>query len=279
MTAVLDGHVHLWDRARHPQAWIDPIAMAPIDRDFGAADLAAMLTATGSDAAVLVQSTNSLAETADLLALAAHAPVAAVVGWLDLTGDVAAQAAVLRDGEGGVLLRGVRHLAHLDPDPAWLDRPDVRRGLEALPGLGITVDLVVRSEQLPLAAEVVRDHPAVRFVLDHLGNPPFGGLDEWRRALHSVGAQPNAMAKLSGLITGVGEGWIVDDLLPVVDAAFGAFGPDRLLYGSDWPVVELAEGGAVAWADATRAIVGTLSSSERDAVLGGTCARVYGVRA
>ena len=277
MSAVLDAHVHLWERARHPQAWIDPVTMSPIARDFGAGDLGDMLAETGSDAAVLVQSTNSLSETADLLALAATAPVGAVVGWVDLTADVAPQLATLRDGPGGALLRGVRHLAHLDADPSWLIRSDVGRGLDALADAGLAFDLVVRAEQLPRAGQVVREHPRLRFVLDHLGNPPFGALAGWRRDLRTLGEAPNTVAKLSGLVTGIEGTWALGDLTPVVDVALETFGPDRLLYGSDWPVVQLAAGGASAWAEAVRTIAQGLTEQESDALLGSTCARTYGV--
>ncbi len=278
MTLALDAHVHLWDRARHPQDWIDPVTMAPIARDFGVEDLLGMLAATRSDAAVLVQSTNSLEETRDLLTLAVDAPVVAVVGWIDLTGDVRPQLDSLVEGPGGGLLRGIRHLAHLDPDPAWLARPDLGRGLDALADAGLVFDLVVRADQLPVAVQVVRDHPRGTFVLDHLGNPPFGALDDWRRHMQELGAQPNVAAKLSGLATGVPSPWRVEDLLPAIDAAFATFGPARLLYGSDWPVAELADGGAAAWADAVRTIADASSAHERAALLGGTCAEVYGVR-
>lgn len=262
---VIDAHVHLWDRARHPQDWIEP--GSAIDRDFAAADLVRMLGATGADAAVLVQSTNSLSETADLLAIAATAPVVGVVGWVDLTGDVPGRLA----GLDGRLLRGVRHLAHLDPDPRWLGRDDVARGFEALAEAGLAFDLVVRAAQLPLAVEVARAHPGLHLVLDHLGNPTLDALDQWRHDLAALAAEPNVVAKVSGQ-----AGFPAPELSWVLDTALELLGPARLMYGSDWPVAELAEGGAADWAATVRAVAEQLGRDERAALLGGTAAVAYG---
>jgi L-fuconolactonase len=278
-TNVLDAHVHLWNRARHPQPWIEPDTMAVIDRDFDAADLSTMLRATAADAAVVVQSTNSLAETTELLAIATEPDVCAVIGWVDLAGDVATQLACLRAGSGGDALRGIRHLAHLEQDPAWLLRADVGRGLAVLAEEGLSFDLVVRAHQLPVAVETARAHPTLRLVLDHLGNPPFAELDGWRHDLAALAAEPNVVAKLSGLVTAVASPWDGAALAPAVDGAVEVFGPGRLMYGSDWPLAELAEGGAVAWAGAVRALAAGLSDAERASLLGGTCAGTYGIAA
>jgi L-fuconolactonase len=276
VNGLLDAHVHLWDRARHPQAWIDPATMSAIDRDFAVPDLTAMLAATGRTSGVLVQATNSLPETIDLLALAGSAPVSAVVGWIDLTADVPEQVAALRAGPGGTLLRGVRHLAHMDPDPEWLLRSDVAAGLEDVAAAGLSFDLVVRPDQLRGAVAVVHAHPDVRFVLDHLGNPPIAeSLHGWRRNLRALAAAPNAVAKLSGILMAVRHiAWSPADLAPVFDTALEVFTPSRLMYGSDWPVVRLA-GGAVRWAAAVDELAEALSESERQALLAGTCAAAY----
>lgn len=279
MTPVLDAHVHLWDRGRHPQPWIDPVTMAAIDRDFHVADLGAMLVATAIDAAVLVQATNDIGETADLLALAVDAPVAAVVGWVDVTGDVPGQVDQLRAGPGGSLLRGVRHLAHLEADPEWLLRPEVAAGIDALAAADLSFDLIVRAEQLPTALRAVREHPGTRFVLDHLGNPPFGDLAGWGRDLRALAAEPNLVAKVSGLVMGVPQPSSVARVVAAVDAALDAFGAERLMYGSDWPLAELAHGGAASWAGALSAIADRVSPAERAALFGGTCASTYAIAA
>lgn len=278
MSAVIDGHVHLWNRTRHPQEWIDPATMADIDRDFGADELHRMLAVTGAGVAILVQSTNSITETADLLTLSADPTVAGVVGWIDLVRDVPAQLADLRAGSGGEALRGIRHLAHQEADASWLLRDDVARGLSALAASGLPFDLIVRDHQLPVAASVVRAHPDLEFVLDHLGNPSLGrDLTAWRRDLAALAAEPNVVAKISGLVTAAPrDAWNRGDLASLVDQALETFGPVRVLYGSDYPLVELADG-AAAWALELREMLTLLSPNEQAAVFGGTAAAVYRV--
>lgn len=271
----IDAHVHLWSRALDPQDWIDPVSMAAIDRDFGAGELGPMLRSTGMDRAALVQSSNSLEES---IRLAASNPayVAGLVGWIDLTGDVLAQLKRVRQN-ASVPLVGLRHLAHIDPDPNWLLRADVGTGLNTLTSTGLVFDLVVRDWQLGQAATVAARHPDVKFVLDHLGGPLAEDADpvRWEAGLRTLGALPNVSSKLSGLSSGLAPGgWTAEDLRPFVEIAFEAFGPDRLLYGSDWPLAELG-GGAPAWKSALDNMLNNLSSDERAAVFGGTATDVY----
>lgn len=281
---VIDAHAHLWTRARTPQPWIDPASMAAIDRDFGVADLREAQEAAGIDGAVLVQSSNALDETRELLALVDGAAVRGVVGWVDLEGDIARQlvelggaaaappATAVRAG-----LVGIRHLAHQDPDPAWLGRPAVGRGLTALGELGLPFDLVVLPEQLALAAEVARAHPGTRFVLDHLGKPPLasGDLTAWRADLATFGGLGNVFAKLSGLaIEGDWTAWSAGDLRGPVEAALEIFGPSRLMFGSDWPLVRLTRG-LDGWLAALHELIDGLSADERAAVLARTAERTY----
>jgi L-fuconolactonase len=274
MTERIDAHVHLWDRRTDPQDWIDPATMAAIDRDFGDGDLRDMLAATGMERAVLVQASNSLEES-ERLSRADPAVVAGLVAWVDLEGDVTAQLDRVRAGRVPVV--GVRHLAHIDPDPEWLLRPEVARGLSVLGRAGLAFDLVVRDWQLPQAAVLAGRHGEVRFVLDHLGGPLADDADpvRWEEGLHALARHTNVVAKVSGLTSGLVPGeWAADDLRPVVEVALEAFGADRLLYGSDWPLAELG-GGAPAWRSAFDVLASGLSAAERDAVLGGNAARVY----
>lgn len=275
MTERIDAHVHLWNRATDPQDWIDPATMSPIARDFDVRDLRAMLEATGMERAIVVQSSNSLAESVRLAA-SDPAVVAGLVCWVDLTGDVAAQLDRLHE-TATVPIVAVRHLAHIDPDPEWLLRADVARGLDALSARGLAFDFVVRDWQLAQAARVADEHPELRFVLDHLGGPFADDADGtvWEAGIRAVAGRPNCVAKLSGLSSGLRPGaWSADTFAPVVATAVEAFGPHRLAYGSDWPLAELG-GGAPLWREAVDGLLGRLTDSERDGILGGVAAEAY----
>ena len=277
MTERIDAHVHLWNRTTDPQDWIDPATMEAIARDFGTHDLQEMLGATGMRRAIVVQASNSLGES---VRLAASDPVvvAGLVCWVDLTGDVAGQLATI-DEQATVPVVGVRHLAHIDRDPEWLLRPDVGRGLEQLAARALTFDLVVRDWQLGQAARVAAEHPGLRFVLDHLGGPYADDADRvvWEAGIRALAARPNSVAKLSGLSSGFRPGtWSARMFEPVIATALEVFGPDRLAYGSDWPLAELG-GGAPRWREAVDTLLAGLSDSEREDVLGGVAAAVYSV--
>ncbi|MDF2442648.1 MAG: L-fuconolactonase [Subtercola sp.] len=269
---VIDTHAHLWRRSRTPQPWIDPESMAVIDRDFWFDDLAVMQQQCGIDGAVLVQSVNDTRESIDLLSLVDGRAVLGVIGWIDLEQDVAAQLATLREHPGGHRLLGIRHLAHTDPDTAWLLRPTVDLG--ALGDAGLPFDLVVRADQLGIAEQAVAAHPRTRFVLDHLGNPPVssGDLTAWRRDLAQLARHDTVVAKLSGLTLQTDwSNWSVDELREPVEVALDLFGPARLMFGSDWPLVTLASD-APSWVDIVRELV---PAALHDSVFGGTAERVY----
>jgi L-fuconolactonase len=278
---IVDAHHHLWVRARHPQPWIDPVTMAAIDADFEPADLAPPARAAGVTATVVVQSIASDTETADLLGVAAEDTlVSGVVGWVDLTADdVTDRLDRLRAARGGDRLVGIRHLVQSETDPAYLDRPDVRRGIAAVGAAGLVFDLLVRQHQLPMAARLTRDLPEVSFVLDHLGKPAFGRpeMAEWSRDLLSLAASPNTTAKLSGLVTEVPlPHWAPEDLRQAVEDALDAFGPDRLMFGSDWPVCLLASS-YQRWVDTLAELLEGRDGT--GSVWGETARRVYGLAA
>ncbi|MGC5054037.1 amidohydrolase family protein [Micromonospora sp. DT48] len=280
---IVDAHHHLWVRARHPQPWIDPVTMAAIDADFEVTDLAPLARSAGVTNTVVVQSIASTRETLDLLRTAADdVLVGGVVGWADLTAaDVAARLDRLRSAPGGQRLTGIRHLVQSEPDPAYLDRPDVRRGIAAVGDAGLVFDLLVRQHQLPMAARLAHDLPQVRFVLDHLGKPALGTpeFDHWRRDLRALAAAPNTVAKVSGLTTEVPRSpWTVDDLRPAVDHALDVFGPDRLMFGSDWPVSLLATS-YPRWIEAVAQLLGDLDPTEQAAIWAGTARRCYRLEA
>jgi L-fuconolactonase len=241
---ILDAHHHLWDPAHGEYPWMTG-RFAPLRRAHTPAGLLAELTAHGVQATVVVQARADVRETQDLLALTAQHPfLAGVVGWVDLTSvQVARQLEALRTGYAGQRLAGVRHDVSAEPDPAWLLRADVRRGLDAVADAGLAFDLEVTPRELAAAGRVAAAHPDLRFVLDHLGKPPVaaGGSALWRRGFAALAALGNVWCKLSGLVTEADWArWTDADLAPYWAEAVARFGPDRLLFGSDWPVCTLA---------------------------------------
>lgn len=278
---VIDAHHHIWDLSVRDQDWITGAELAPLRRDFPLDELAPQARRAGVAATVVVQTVTVPGETPELLALAADGGlIAGVVGWADLTapglGDTLAG---LRELPGGERLVGIRHQVQSEPDPRWLLRPDVQRGLALLAGHRLVYDLVVRPHQLTAAYEAAAARPELTFVLDHLGKPPIasGDLEPWAGAVRRLASLPNVTGKLSGLVTEADVGaWTVADLRPFADTALEAFGPDRLMFGSDWPVCRLAADYAGVLS-AARALTDGLSGAERSAVFADTAARTYGL--
>ena len=262
---IVDAHHHLW-RLGEGYTWLDDPALAPIRRTFTPADLQAELAAAGVDRTVLVEGGRcDPAEAAVLLSYAASTPaIAGVVAWAD-------PAAL--ELPGGDLLVGIRSQVQAE-DTDYLDRAAVRAGLRRIAAAGLPFDLVIRADQLPSAARAAHALPDVRLVLDHLGKPPIraGGVQPWAADLAALAATPNVTAKLSGLVTEAD--WPGGDLRPYVQAAVDLFGPQRLMFGSDWPVCLLAASyGAVK--DALDAALPPLTAAERADIFGGTATRVY----
>jgi L-fuconolactonase len=277
---IIDAHHHVWDLRVRDQDWITGPAMAGIRRDFFVDDLRPSAQAAGVAATVVVQTVTVAAETTELLSLAAQDPlVAGVVGWADLTSPaVAGELAELQGGTGGDYLVAIRHQVQSEPDPDWLRRPDVIRGLRAVAGAGLCYDLVVRPHQLPAASYAAAAVPGLTFVLDHAAKPPIatGDLAPWTTAIGEFAARPNTVCKLSGLVTEAAIGAELPEFAPVADVVLSAFGADRVMFGSDWPVCLLASDYASVVALA-RALVTGLSDAERTAVFAATAARVYGI--
>lgn len=271
---VVDAHHHVWDLSVRDQDWI--AEGSPIRRDFTVEDLAVEARAAGVDRTVLVQTVTAPEETPEFLALAAgHELIAGIVGWTDLTRpDVADELARLRELPGGRYLKGIRHQVQGEPDPEWLLRPDVRRGLTAVADAGLVYDLVVLPHQLPACTKAAAGLPQLTFVLDHSGKPPIasGALEPWASDLRALAAQPNTVCKLSGMVTEADlASWTIDDLRPYAGTVLEAFGPDRLMFGSDWPVCTLAATyGDVL--DAARRLTGP---TEHARIFGATATRVY----
>jgi L-fuconolactonase len=276
----VDAHHHLWDPARRAYPWMDD-SVAAIRRPFDVEDLDAAAGPLGFGQTVVVQAVSSVEETEELLAVAA-APgrVAGVVGWVDLADpEVADTLAALRARPGGEALVGIRHQVHDEPDPDWLLRDRVVAGLAAVAAAGLAYDLLVRERELPAARAVARRLPELLLVVDHLAKPRIreGATNPWAGELAALARHPNVACKVSGLVTEADwDAWTPEQLGPYVRHAAEVFGPDRLLFGSDWPVCLLAAGYAEVVAATEEALERDgLTPAERDAVFGANARRLY----
>lgn len=270
---IVDAHHHFWDPAAADYPFLTD-QVAPIRRAFGPDDLAPVLADHGVGGTVVVQARSSLDETRALLATAATVPfVLGVVGWVDLTS--AAVAADLDELDDGLV--GIRHQVHDEPDPRWLLRPDVQRGLAAVSDRDLAYDLLVRTPELPAARETIGQNAELSFVVDHLAKPPLlsGSTVAWAEGLASLSMFPNVVCKLSGIVTEADwSSWRKDELRDVLRQALDWFGPERCLFGSDWPVCLLAaDYGQVL--ELLESAISDLDAGEQAAVLGDNALRVY----
>lgn len=273
---IIDAHHHLWNPADRPYPWMDD-SVAPIRRRFDVDDLRAATQGTGVTRTIVVQAVHDPGETAWLLEQ--PGPVAGVVGWVDLTApDVTDRIAAVRALPGGERLVGIRHQAQDEPDADWLARPDVVRGVHALATAGLVFDVLVRAREHAAALTLIDAVPEASFVLDHAGKPSIDtGDPAWRGRMTDFVARPNVTCKVSGLFTEAGSDWRDRPVDRYVREVVEQFGPERSMFGSDWPVSTLATG----YADVvqrTTAALADLSTNEHEAVLSGTAERVYLVR-
>ncbi len=276
----IDAHQHFWHYSAAEYPWIGP-GMERLARDYLPADLFPQLAAAGLGGSVAVQARQSLAETRWLLDLAdAHPLVKGVVGWVDLRGDRVAEELAEFVGRPGFV--GVRHVVQDEPDPRFLLGERFVHGLRTLAPLGLTYDLLLYPPQLPVAVELAGLLPEQPFALDHLAKPRVrdgaaAALEPWRGDLVALARHGNVTCKLSGLVTEAAwQGWQRSDFTPYLEAALDAFGPGRLMFGSDWPVCLLA----AEYADVAGIVsdfLGRLSAAEQEAILGGTARRFYGL--
>jgi L-fuconolactonase len=277
---LVDSHLHVWERARNPQPWIDCATMAAIDRDFPPQQAVDEIRSAGVDGCVVVQCVNEFSETLDLLEAGNSFPsIVGVVGWLDLAADIPAQLDSLRQAPGGGGLVGIRHVTMMETDEEWLTRPSVRRGIQILAQAGLPFDVVVRPWQLAQVKELAESLDSATFVLDHLGKPPLTStsLAQWAVDFGALATCPNVVAKVSGLVTEDDwERWTPERLRPVVDHALQTFGPARLMFGSDWPLAELA-GGYARWKAAYLQLTDELAAADQAAIDRGTARRIYGL--
>ncbi|MDX8037515.1 amidohydrolase family protein, partial [Lentzea sp. BCCO 10_0856] len=276
---IVDAHHHLWDLSVRDQDWITDPPMGVIRRSFLEPDFVA--AAPEVSTSVLVQTVCVPEETPEFLAVAASSEVVgAVVGWTDLTsasvGDALSE---LVDSPDGSWLRGIRHQVQGEPDPEWLCRKDVRNGLQQVGAHGLIYELLTLPHQLPAARRTVAALGNVSFVVDHCSKPAIGssGPGEWAELIRSLAAHENVTCKLSGLVTEADwKSWDVALLRPYFEVVLDAFGPERLMFGSDWPVCLLAAT-YDEWLGAARELVSELSPDEQAAIFSGTARRVYGL--
>jgi L-fuconolactonase len=277
MISAVDGHQHFWDPQRVPLPWLRP-EHEPIARAFTPADLEPLLREANVQRTILVQSACLDADTELMLEHARTVDwIAAVVAWLPLESPTRT-ARRLEELGGEPKLRGVRHLIHDEPDPHWILRPAVLESLALVESSGLLLELpAVFPRHLADVPELARMFPSMTIVIDHLGKPPLegDGFDAWARALTAAASETNVAAKISGLNTASSDpNWTAAMLEPAVRVALAAFGANRLLCGSDWPVALLNGDYARVWAE-TRRVLDAVAPGEQNRLLAGTAIRLY----
>lgn len=273
----IDAHQHFWHFDPKKDSWITP-DMAVIQKDFLPDDLLPVLQQHKVDGCVAVQASQTLAETDFLIQLASeHDFIQAVVGWIDLKAPADELTEQLIHYRQFPKLKGFRHILQGEQLNEFLRDGSFSAGLTQLGDFGYSYDLLAFHPQLPFIIQLVKQHPEQRFVLDHLGKPDIktGELSEWKRNITALAALPNVFCKLSGLVTeGDWNNWTEDQVTDCLDICVDAFGTDRLLFGSDWPVCLLATtyGG---WLDLLVQYFGAFSADEQSKVFGGNTATFY----
>lgn len=277
-TPIVDTHVHFWDIHRSDLYWMTPDLaeqLRPLQRSFGPQDLDPHRQAVGVDEIVIVQAARSDWDHEWWFTLSTqHDWIVGVVGWVDLTSpDVDAQ---LERFSRYPAFRGVRATAENEPDPDWLKRSDVLRGIAAVASRGLTLDLLVRTEHLVHVPRLAERFPELVLVVDHLAKPPIasGNLTVWQQRMEALTPYANLWCKLSGLLTEAGPHPTPEEIRPVVEFALERFGPGRLLWGSDWPVATLAANYTTTF-QLYWNLTASLTESERAALFGGNALRVY----
>ena len=273
---MIDSHQHFWQLGRGDYAWPNP-SVAPINRDFAPDDLRGQLKRHGIAQTVLVQATDSVAETEFLLHIAAtEAFVAGVVGWVDLSApDAIATIDRLRADRW---LKGLRPMLQGIEDTDWILRPSVAPALAHMAQVGLRFDALIQPRHLRAIETLALRHPSLPIVIDHVAKPRMGQRQapdpDWIRGMQRLSALPNVWCKLSGMITEIGPDWHIEDLRPFAKAVIDAFGPDRLMWGSDWPVVNLA-GDYDAWVTASRELLAHLPAPAQDRIFSGAARAFY----
>ncbi len=276
--AIVDAHHHLWDLERRSYPFLEAPEHEPIRHNFDLTDLAAAVTPHGIAQTVVVQAAPDLAETEALLDVAAASPlIAAVVGWIGFgTADAAGQLDRLLAHPHAHWLAGLRAMAQDHPDPDWLASAAVSRTAAEVGAAGLVCELLITPREAAAAHTLVRRLPDVRFMIDHAGKPPIAGgaTEPWATGMRALAGAPNTACKISGLVTEANwRAWTEDQIAAFVELVVEAFGEDRLLFGSDWPVCLLAASYEQVLELARR----TLSALATEKVFAGNAQRAYGL--
>ncbi len=276
----VDSHQHFWNLEKVAYPWLDP-GFGSICRTIEAQELEPLVKAAGIDKTIIVQAMNSYDDTHYMLQTAEENDwVGGVVGWVPLNIPEVADIK-LKEFSQNRYFKGVRHLIHEEKDPDWVIRDNVIEGLKILATYNMTFDVVAvfpnHLKHVPYLAEKV---PNLKMVIDHLAKPPIKDkhMGEWAEQLARAAEYPNVYAKVSGLNTAADwETWTAADIKPYIDYTIEKFGANRIMFGSDWPVANLAGDYAKVWAETNKAIA-TYSASEVDAILGRTAAAFYQIK-
>jgi L-fuconolactonase len=275
---MIDAHHHLWKYSAAEYPWITP-EMRVIRRDFLPAQLEELMHHFGIEGTVAVQARQTQEETSWLLSLAEQHPlIRGVVGWVPLT-DGAGVKPHLERFAGNRRLRGVRHVIHDEPDPRYILRDDFNAGVATLLEFKLRYDILIFEKHLPAAIEFVDRHPNQVFVLDHVAKPRIKEriVSPWDRNMREIAKREHVYCKLSGMVTEADLGaWTPRDLEPYIDVVLGAFGPRRIMYGSDWPVL-LRVSDYARWFGTVNHAISKLSKAEQGRIMGGTAVEAYGL--
>ncbi|MAG13337.1 MAG: amidohydrolase [Spirochaetales bacterium] len=273
----IDSHQHFWKYNTTDYVWMSD-EHEPLKRDFLPEDLLPLLGKAGLTGSIAVQARQKVKETAWLLQLAGtHDFVRGVVGWLDLQSE--SLEAQLDEFAPHPKLLGVRHLIHDEPNDLFVKGEAFRHGISLLSERNLTYDLLLFPKHIAVSTELVDSFPEQQFVIDHIAKPQIkeGILSPWREDMAEIAKRENVFCKVSGMVTeATWNEWTAEDFFPYLDVVFNAFGPERIMIGSDWPVCTLS-GAYPAVIGIVKKYLGSSDTTSRDQVLGGTCARFYGI--
>ncbi|KNG92680.1 amidohydrolase family protein [Pseudaestuariivita atlantica] len=272
----IDAHHHLWTLSRGDYGWMSP-DLGPIYRDFAPADLAPLLKEAGIDKTILVQAADTVAETDFMLSLADDTPfIAGVVGWVDMAAPYAI--ATLDRLARNPHFKGIRPMIQEIADDEWMLRPELDRAFDALVAMELSFDALVLPRHLPHLLRRLDRHPDLACVIDHAAKPALatGDLAQWGRDMARLARDTGAFCKLSGLVTEIGPDWALSQLAPASELVLAEFGAGRVMFGSDWPVLNLASDYRT-WVATADTLVASLPEDQRALVWGRTAAAFYRV--